>query len=82
MALLDGDISDRGGKSLANRLHVDLPLLAGLLVLSGFGLLILYSASGQSVDQLNKQVIRLTIAFFTMFFVGNYQHCILSGISK
>ena len=41
MAFVDGDISDRGGKSLAQKLHVDLPLLAGLLVLMGFGLLIL-----------------------------------------
>jgi len=70
MAFVDRDISDRGGKSLAQKLHVDLPLLAGLLVLMGFGLLILYSASGQSDFQLNRQIVRLAIAFMAMFFIA------------
>ena len=70
MAFVDGDISDRGGKSLAQKLHVDLPLLAGLLVLMGFGLLILYSASGQSDLQLKRQIIRLAIAFMAMLFIA------------
>jgi len=70
MAFVDRDISDKGGKSLAQKLHIDLPLLAGVLVLMGFGLLILYSASGQSSLQLNRQIIRLAIAFVTMLFVA------------
>lgn len=64
------DHSDRRGKSLAQRLHIDLPLLAGLLVLAGFGLLVLYSAVGESQAQLNRQLIRLLIAFATMAFVA------------
>lgn len=66
MALLNNDISDRRGKSISARLHLDLPLLAGLLVLMGFGLLILFSASGESFEQLNRQIIRLALAFFAM----------------
>nr|WP_196139655.1 rod shape-determining protein RodA [Aliikangiella sp. G2MR2-5] len=64
------DNSDRRGKSLAQQLHVDMPLIAGLLVLIGFGLLVLYSASGESQAQLNRQVVRLTLAFGAMFFLA------------
>lgn len=70
MAFIDRDISDRRGKSLTARLHLDMPLLAGLIVLVGFGLLILYSASGESSDQLNRQIIRLTVAFMAMIFLA------------
>jgi len=66
MAFIDSDISDKRGKSLAGRLHLDLPLLAGLFLLMGFGLLILYSAAGESVAQLQRQVFRLAIALTAM----------------
>jgi rod shape determining protein RodA len=48
------------------RLHVDVPLLTGLLLLSGAGLGVLYSASGQDLDQVEKQVARLLLAFVVM----------------
>jgi len=70
MAFIDNDISDKRGKSLANRLHIDLPLLAGLFLLMGFGLLILYSAAGESMAQLQRQAIRLGIAFLTMIILA------------
>lgn len=70
MALIDHDNSDRRGKSFAQRLHLDLPLMAGLLVLIVFGLLILYSASGESQAQLNRQMIRLAVAFMAMIFLA------------
>ena len=70
MAFVDGDISARGGRSLAYRLHLDLPLLSGLLLLMGFGLLILYSASGESIVELQKQIVRLLIALGVMFVVA------------
>lgn len=66
MAFIDQDISDRRSNGLANQLHIDFPLLAGLIVLMGFGLLILYSASGQSESELEKQTIRLAISFVAM----------------
>jgi len=68
MALLSGDMSDRRNKSFAAKMHIDLPLLAGLLVLMGFGLMVLYSASGESQLQLRAQIIRLLIAFGAMVF--------------
>ena len=70
MAIIDVDRSDRRGKSLASRLHLDLPLIAGLVLLIIFGLLVLYSASGESQAQLNRQVVRLTIAFIAMLFIA------------
>jgi rod shape determining protein RodA len=70
MALLDYDNSDRRGKSFAQQLHIDLPLLSGLLVLVGFGLIILYSASGESQAQINRQVVRLAVGFGTMFLLA------------
>ena len=61
MALIDMDHSDRRGKSLASRLHLDLTLIAGLMLLVILGLLVLYSASGESQAQLNRQVIVLKV---------------------
>ncbi len=66
MTLLNSDMSDRRNKSFVAKFHIDLPLLAGLLVLMGFGLMVLYSASGESQLQLRAQVIRLVIAFGAM----------------
>ena len=48
------------------RLHVDMPLLTGLLVLSGLGLMVLYSATGQDWEQVERQVWRLVLGFVVM----------------
>ena len=54
-------------RTLAQRLHMDIPLLLGLLLLSGIGLAVLYSAGGQDTSLLIRQGIRLAIAFTAMF---------------
>lgn len=48
------------------RIHLDLPLLTGLLLLCGFGLIVLYSASDQSSSQVERQVLRLLLALVVM----------------
>jgi len=48
-------------------LHMDWPLLIGLIVISAVGLVTLYSASGQDMDMITRQCIRLGIAFGAMF---------------
>ena len=48
-------------------LHLDLPLLTGLILLSSFGLLVLYSANGQDMELIYRQLVRLGVAFLTMF---------------
>ena len=57
-------------RSLARRLHVDVPLLVSLLMLSGVGLVVLYSAGGQDMDLIWRQLLRLALAFGVMFAVA------------
>ncbi|MGD8587841.1 MAG: rod shape-determining protein RodA [Chromatiales bacterium] len=51
---------------LLSSLHLDLPLLTGLLLLAGVGLVILYSAGDQDVELVKRQAIRLGLAFTIM----------------
>ena len=53
-------------QSFLQRVHIDLPLLIGLLLLSLLGLVVLYSAGGQSTGLIVRQCIRLGIAFSVM----------------
>ncbi len=62
---VDSQREDR--KSLAVRLHMDVPLLVGLCALSIVSLIILYSASGHSLDTIIRQVLRIGLAFGIMF---------------
>lgn len=48
------------------RLHIDGPLLLGLLGLCVLGLFVLYSAGGQNEQLLFKQGVRLSVAFVAM----------------
>jgi rod shape determining protein RodA len=50
--------------------HIDGPLLIGLLALIGFGLFILFSASGQSMDMMKAQLVRLGVALAVMIAVA------------
>ncbi|MBF0470093.1 MAG: rod shape-determining protein RodA [Gammaproteobacteria bacterium] len=51
---------------IQQRLHLDLLLLLQLLLLSAVGLLVLYSASNQDMEMIQKQVSRLALAFLVM----------------
>ena len=50
--------------------HIDLPLLAGLLLLSGFGLVVLYSASGENLAQVERQALRIVLALGIMLAIA------------
>ncbi|MEE2729526.1 MAG: rod shape-determining protein RodA [Pseudomonadota bacterium] len=52
--------------SLMQAIHLDAPLLGGLLVLVCVGLFVLYSASGQSTDTLLRQLLRIVAGFAAM----------------
>jgi rod shape determining protein RodA len=54
-------------RTIAQRIHLDIPLLLGLLLLSSIGLAVLYSAGGQDAGLLVRQGIRLAVAFTAMF---------------
>ncbi|MGQ0286472.1 rod shape-determining protein RodA [Pasteurellaceae bacterium 22721_9_1] len=53
--------------SLWSKLHLDLWLFVGLVVISGYGLLVLYSASGGSEVMFRNRIIQVTLGFFVMF---------------
>jgi rod shape determining protein RodA len=55
---------------LLRRLHIDGPLVVGLLLICGAGLFVLYSAVGESNRLLINQVVRLGVAFVAMLIVA------------
>jgi len=57
-------------RTLWQRLHLDLPLLVGLVTLSGIGLMVLYSADGESTGTVIRQSVRLVIGFSVMLAVA------------
>lgn len=59
-----------GPASLSQRLHLDLPLVFALLLASGYGLLVLFSAIDQDPQRLEAQLLRLGLAFGVMILVA------------
>ncbi|NEX20479.1 rod shape-determining protein RodA [Thiorhodococcus mannitoliphagus] len=57
-------------QGLLRRIHIDAPLLLGLLVLCGFGLMVLYSAGDQNLATVERQLVRLGIAFGLMLLIA------------
>ncbi len=52
------------------RLHIDLPLLLALLALCSFGYIVLLSAADSQVGQVERQFLRLVLAFVVMIAVA------------
>ncbi|WOJ91985.1 rod shape-determining protein RodA [Congregibacter variabilis] len=57
---------------LARKMHVDAPLLVLLLALTAYGLLVLYSASGQSMDAVARQGRYFVLAYVVMFVMAQF----------
>ena len=57
-------------RSLGQRLHVDFPLLFGILVLCVIGLIVIYSAGGQDINLVYRQAVKLLIALVGMVIVA------------
>ena len=57
---------------VARPLHIDPPLLALLLLLTAYGLLVLYSASGQSMEAVLRQGRYIVLAYAGMFVVAQF----------
>lgn len=65
--------------TLLEKLHVDLPLFLYLIVLFGFGLMLLFSANEQKIDLVIKQVSHFGIGLIVMYIIAcipvrAYQH--------
>lgn len=59
-------------KSIWERIHLDPWLLGLLLVLMSCGLIVLYSASGQSIDAVIAQSVRFCIALVAMVIIAQF----------
>ena len=68
-------------ESLAQKVHVDAPLLLGILALSLIGYVVLYSASDQNMDLIIRRSIHLTMALVVMFAIAQIPPARLSGAS-
>ncbi len=55
---------------LMRKLHIDGPLLVGLMLICGLGLFVLYSAVGESNRLLMNQMVRLGVGFVAMLIVA------------
>ena len=54
-------------QSIWYKLHIDFPLLFGLLSLMGVSLVVLYSAGGADIALMERQVVRMLLALGVMF---------------
>jgi rod shape determining protein RodA len=58
------------GRRFFYRFHIDLPLWIGIMLLAAMGMVVLYSAGDQNLELLNRQFVRLFIAFIVMIAVA------------
>ncbi len=71
--LLDSGVAPLGGMgNLMRRLNIDGPLLGGLLLISGLGLFVLYSAVSQNMNLWLQQVARLGVAIVALVVVAQF----------
>lgn len=55
---------------LFNRLHIDIPLLCGLILLCIYGLIVLYSAADKDMEVIERQILRMALGFGTMLSIA------------
>jgi len=65
-----GDFASGRPAPVLPGLHLDWPLLTGLVLLCGVGLLVLFSAVDQDVERVRSQLWRLGVAFLLMVLVA------------
>lgn len=76
-ALQFKDSRAQSAPSLLRKLHIDGPLLVGLFILCGFGLLVLYSASGAETGPVFRQSVRMAVAFVVMLVAAQFPPSVL-----
>ncbi|MDG6897254.1 rod shape-determining protein RodA [Actinobacillus delphinicola] len=54
------------------KLHIDGWLLLGLIMITAFGMVILYSACGGSIVMFEKRIVQVTLGFIVMFVVAQF----------
>jgi rod shape determining protein RodA len=63
------------------RLHLDAPLLFALIATSGLGLIVLYSAGGGDMALVERQLVRLGLAFTGMLVVAQLSPHVLQRLT-
>ena len=58
-------------QALLFKLHIDLPLLVLVLLICGYGLVVLFSAVDQNLDRFTSQIWRLCAALALMMIVAH-----------
>jgi rod shape determining protein RodA len=64
------DLAQRPG--IAERFHVDIPLLLLLMALTGYGLVVLYSAGGQQFSAVLRQIRFFLVAYVIMLVAAQF----------
>ena len=64
------DPSTGRNRAMFERLHIDLPLLIGVLLVMAFGLVVMYSASGQNLAMMDRQGMRMLLSLGVMLFLA------------
>ena len=72
------DASRRGWQY---RLHLDAPLLFALIAVSALGLIVLFSAGGGDIDLVERQLVRLGIAYTGMLVVAQFPPRLLQRLT-
>jgi len=68
-------------RSFWRKIHIDLPLLLLLLTLTGIGLTVLYSASGQDMATMKRQMSFYALAYTVMFIVAQIPQTVLMRLA-
>jgi rod shape determining protein RodA len=63
-------ITTQQQRNIWQKFHIDLPLLIALLMIMTLGLFVLYSAGGQEMDIIYRQITRLAIALTVMLAIA------------
>lgn len=68
-------------RTFSQRLHIDIPLLSGIILLCGVGLMVLYSAGGQDLTIVYRQALRMGLAIAIMLMVAQVSPARLARLS-
>ncbi|MGP1931909.1 MAG: FtsW/RodA/SpoVE family cell cycle protein, partial [Arsenophonus sp. ET-DL12-MAG3] len=52
------------------RLHIDIPILLILLTLTIYGIMIMWSASGQNIEMMQRKLMQITIGYIIMIIMA------------
>jgi len=82
--MIESSIGTQGSyheRSFWRKIHIDVPLLLLLLTLTGVGLTVLYSASGEDMGTMKRQLTFYGIAYTVMFLIAQIPQSVLMRLA-